>query len=105
MLLRILAGATRRAHEDEELSVEQAPGQQAGAKSTTPAPENVGGPARAVPKSSDTMRNTGTLPSGNNFDDGDTTVQLQSFTVREATEIDRDQMMQSTKARRHRNRN
>ena len=48
LLLRILAGATGRAHEDEELNVEQAPGQQAGAKSTTPAPENAGGPARGA---------------------------------------------------------
>ena len=105
MLLRILAGATGRAHEDEELNVEQAPGQQAGAKSTTLAPENAVGPARALPKSSNTMRNSGTLASGNNIDGDNNAVQLQSFPVREATEIDRDQMMQSTKARRRRNGN
>ena len=32
MLLRILAGATGRAHEYEEVNVEEAPGQQAAAK-------------------------------------------------------------------------
>ena len=105
LLLRILAGATGRAHEDEELNVEQAPGQQAGAKSTTPAPENAVGPTRAFPKSPNTMRNSGTLASGSNFDDGNNAVQLQSFPVREATEIDRDQMMQSTTARKRRNGN
>ena len=105
MLLRILAGATGRAHEDEELNVEQAPGQQAGAKSTTLAPENAVGPVRALPKSSNTVRNSGTLASGNHIDGDYNAVQLQSFPVREATEIDRDQMMQSTKTRRRRNGN
>ena len=75
ILLRILAGATGRGHEDEELNVEEAPEQQAGAKSTTPAPENAEGPARAVPMSSNTMRNSGTLASGNNFDDSNNAVQ------------------------------